>query len=51
MKEVILPDRNEADVEEIPKHERGELKFHYAEEIGQALAVSLEPEKPVSKVA
>jgi ATP-dependent Lon protease len=53
MKEVILPDRNEADVEEIPEHERGELEFHYAEEIGQALAVSLEPEKPapVRKVA
>ena len=51
MKAVILPDRNEADVEEIPEHERGELEFHYAEEIGQALAVSLEAEKPVSKVA
>ncbi len=40
MKEVILPDRNEADVEEIPDHERGGLEFHYVEEIGQALAVA-----------
>jgi ATP-dependent Lon protease len=51
MKEVILPDRNEADVAEIPEHERGGLSFHYADEIGQALAVSLEAEKPVRKAA
>ena len=49
MKQVILPDRNEADVEEIPEHERGDLVFHYAEEIGQALAHALEPEKQAGK--
>jgi ATP-dependent Lon protease len=45
MGEVILPDRNEADVAEIPEHERGELSFHYADEIGKALAIALEPSR------
>jgi ATP-dependent Lon protease len=40
---VIVPDRNEGDIGEIPEHERGELEFHYVEEIGQALEIALEP--------
>jgi ATP-dependent Lon protease len=50
IKQVILPDRNEGDVEEIPEHEREGLEFHYVEEIGQALAISLEPQKVDGKV-
>jgi ATP-dependent Lon protease len=42
IKQIILPDRNEGDVEEIPESERKDLEFHYVEEIGQALAISLE---------
>jgi ATP-dependent Lon protease len=41
IKEVILPSRNEGDVAEIPTHELGGLKFHYVDEIGDALAISL----------
>ena len=41
IKTVIVPDRNEADVEEIPKGEREALKFEYASEIGDALKVAL----------
>ncbi len=41
IKEVILPSRNEGDVAEIPTHELGGLKFHYVDEIGEALAISL----------
>ncbi|MDX6616634.1 MAG: ATP-dependent Lon protease [Solirubrobacterales bacterium] len=43
IKRVIVPHRNQGDVEEIPKHELGELEFVYAEEIGDVLAVALEP--------
>ena len=41
IKEVILPSRNEGDVDEIPTHELGGLKFHYVDEIGEALEISL----------
>jgi ATP-dependent Lon protease len=41
IKEIIVPDRNEGDVEEIPEGERKDVEFHYAEEIGQALAAAM----------
>jgi len=41
IKRVILPDRNEADVEEIPEHEREKLEFVFVDEIGKALAAAL----------
>ena len=41
IKEVILPSRNEGDVAEIPTHELGGLRFHYVDEIGGALDISL----------
>jgi ATP-dependent Lon protease len=50
IKEVIVPARNEGDIAEIPEHELGGLKFHYVEEIGQALDVSL-ARKPVAAAA
>jgi ATP-dependent Lon protease len=50
IKEVIVPSRNEGDIAEIPERELGDLKFHYADEIGQALAVSL-ARKPAATAA
>jgi ATP-dependent Lon protease len=41
IKQVILPDRNEGDVEEIPEHERGDLEFTYVDEIAKALAAAM----------
>ncbi len=41
IKAVIVPDRNEADVEEIPAGEREKLEFNYAAEIGEALAIAM----------
>jgi ATP-dependent Lon protease len=38
---VIVPDRNEADVEEIPEDEREQLEFKFAAEIGDALDIAL----------
>ncbi len=51
IKEVVLPDRNEGDVEEIPEHERGELQFHHVDEIGAALAHTLEAAPAAAPVA
>jgi len=41
IKRVIVPERNEGDIDEIPEHERGELEFVYAERIGHALDAAL----------
>jgi ATP-dependent Lon protease len=42
IKEVIVPDRNEGDVEEISEQEREGLDFVYADDIGDVLNVALE---------
>ena len=42
IKIVILPSRNEGDVEEIPEDERAVVEFRYAEKVGDALAVALD---------
>ena len=42
IKLVILPGRNEGDVEEIPEHERAEIEFRYADKVGDALKIALE---------
>ncbi len=44
IKEVIVPDRNEGDVEEISEQEREGLEFVYADDIGDVLRVALEPD-------
>ncbi|MFM8519429.1 MAG: S16 family serine protease, partial [Solirubrobacterales bacterium] len=42
IKLVILPERNEGDVEEIPEHERAELDFVYVDTVGEAVSIALE---------
>ena len=42
IKQVIVPDRNKGDVDEIPEGERAGLEFIYVDEIGDALAAALE---------
>ena len=44
IKQVIVPDRNEGDVEEISEEERRGLEFIYADDIGDALKTALEPD-------
>jgi ATP-dependent Lon protease len=44
IKEVIVPDRNEGDVDEISEQERKGLDFVYADDIGDALQTALEPD-------
>jgi ATP-dependent Lon protease len=45
IKQIIVPDRNQGDVEEIPEHERGDLEFTFVDEIGDALEAVLEGRK------
>jgi ATP-dependent Lon protease len=42
IKKVMVPDRNEADVEEIPEGEREQLEFELVSDIGEALDFALE---------
>ena len=42
IKRVIVPERNEGDVEEIPEHERSDLEFVYVEEVKAAIDAALE---------
>jgi ATP-dependent Lon protease len=43
LKEVILPKRNEGDLDDVPEQVRNEIEFHLAETIDQVLAIALEP--------
>ena len=49
IKTVIVPDRNEGDVEEMSPEEREGLEFVYVDEIGEALDVALEPERKTAR--
>jgi ATP-dependent Lon protease len=42
LREVILPKRNEGDLDDVPEAVREEMTFHIAEEVGDVLAVALE---------
>jgi ATP-dependent Lon protease len=44
IKHVIVPDRNEGDVDEISEQEREGLEFVYADDIGDVLQTALEPD-------
>jgi len=41
IKRVIVPERNEGDVAEIPAHELGDLEFVFVDEVSKALDVAL----------
>jgi len=42
LREVIVPARNEGDLDDVPEEVRTELTFHLAERIGDVLAVALD---------
>jgi ATP-dependent Lon protease len=42
LREVILPKRNEGDLDEVPEAVREEMTFHIAEDVGDVLSVALE---------
>ena len=41
IKRVLVPARNEGDVDEIPEHERSELEFVYVDEVSKAIEAAL----------
>ncbi len=41
IKRVLVPERNEGDVAEIPEHELGELEFVYVDEVSKAIDAAL----------
>ena len=41
IKEIILPEHNRKDLEDVPEHVAKDLKFHFAEEIKDVLKVAL----------
>jgi ATP-dependent Lon protease len=41
--DVILPERNRGDLDDVPEHVREEMKFHPVMTIGEVLDVALEP--------
>jgi ATP-dependent Lon protease len=41
IKRVIVPERNEGEVAEIPEHERSELEFVYVDEVAKAIDAAL----------
>jgi ATP-dependent Lon protease len=50
LKEVILPKRNEGDLDDVPEQVRNEITFHLAERIDEVLALALEPEGGVEPI-
>jgi ATP-dependent Lon protease len=40
---IILPRRNEKDLEDVPESVRKELTFHFVDTIGEVLELALEP--------
>jgi ATP-dependent Lon protease len=41
---VILPKRNEGDLDDVPEQVKAEIEFHLAESIDEVLGWALEPE-------
>jgi ATP-dependent Lon protease len=44
LKEVVLPKRNEPDVDDVPEAVREEIVFHFAENVAEVLRIALETE-------
>ena len=43
LKEVILPSRNEGDLDDVPEQVREEMTFHLAEDAAEVLSIALGP--------
>jgi ATP-dependent Lon protease len=41
--EMIVPDRNEPDLDDVPSDVRGRMRFHIVQSVDQVLAIALEP--------
>jgi ATP-dependent Lon protease len=51
LREVILPLRNEPDLEDVPEAVRREMTFHPVDDVAQVLELALEPAEPQATAA
>ncbi|MBO0682916.1 MAG: endopeptidase La, partial [Candidatus Dormibacteraeota bacterium] len=51
LKEVILPKRNEPDLDDLPKTVRDEMKIHLASDVNDVLGLALAPSSDAPQVA
>ncbi|MET0801857.1 MAG: S16 family serine protease, partial [Actinomycetota bacterium] len=51
LQEVVLPKRNEGDLDDVPEQVREQMTFHVAESIDQVLAVALREGEAVVSAA
>ena len=49
--DVIIPERNRADLDDVPEHVREELTFHPVMSLGEVLGLALEPESRLHAVS
>ncbi|MEO8966680.1 MAG: endopeptidase La [Solirubrobacteraceae bacterium] len=49
--DVVLPERNRGDLDDVPEEVREEMSFHFAMTIDEVLSVALEPAAPLAAVA
>ena len=49
--EVILPERNEPDLDDVPKEVRDQMRFHPVSSVDQVLALALEPASAATAIA
>jgi ATP-dependent Lon protease len=50
LRDVILPERNEGDLDDLPESVRDDMTFHIASEVSDVLGIALEPE-PAARAA
>jgi ATP-dependent Lon protease len=48
---IVLPQRNEADIEDVPEEVRNVLAFHPVETLNEVLKIALVPAEPGEKAA
>jgi ATP-dependent Lon protease len=41
--DVVIPERNRADLDDVPQHVRDEIRFHPVISLGEVLDIALEP--------
>jgi ATP-dependent Lon protease len=51
LQEVILPKRNEGDLDDVPKQVREEIAFHLVETVDEVLELALEPDNEAAEAA
>jgi ATP-dependent Lon protease len=49
IKTIILPKKNEKDLEEIPEHIRNQMNFKYIQRMDEAIELALKQDEPLSK--